>query len=125
MIDFYTLFFILILHFIGDFKLQTDEQAKKKSTSNRFLFYHVITYSLLFFIFMWILSRSFKFALLYFVITFITHFITDYITSRSVKKYYEKNDTHTMFFIIGLDQLIHYTTLILGWFITLKIYRFL
>lgn len=119
-IDFYTLFLILILHFIGDFILQSDKQSKLKSTDNKQLACHVLTYTITFFSFMWLVSRSFKFAFIFSVITFVLHFITDYFTSKVVKKLYDKDEIHDMFVVIGLDQLIHYITLIITWAFVLK-----
>ena len=43
------IFFIIIIHFIGDFVLQTDKQAKGKSKNWSDLLMHTLTYSITFF----------------------------------------------------------------------------
>lgn len=103
--------FILLIHFLGDFVLQTNEQAKKKSTDSEFLFYHVIMYS-----FIWLIASyvflGFRGAIAFTIITFICHFITDYITSRINKGFFEKGDMHNGFIGIGFDQVLHYIQLL-------------
>ncbi len=50
-------------------------------------------------------------------ITFATHWITDYFTSRWTSKLYAKGDIHNFFVVVGLDQFIHYTTLLGTYFL--------
>lgn len=112
----YTILFLLILinHFVADFLAQTDKQAKAKSSSNRALFMHVLTYSLIWFpSAMYLLDRSYILVPIFISITFCAHFITDYITSRLVKKQFDKQNFHNGFVFIGLDQMLHYLQL---WF---------
>jgi len=52
-------------------------------------------------------------SLLIFSITFLTHWFTDLFTSRWTSKLWEKKDVHNFFVVIGLDQLIHATTLLI------------
>lgn len=69
---------MLVAHFIGDFVLQTGNQALNKSKDNWALTRHVASYSLCF------LPWGFWFA----VVTFILHWATDYCTSRQSSKYW-------------------------------------
>lgn len=104
--------FILLIHFLADFGLQTHEQATKKSSSDEYLFYHVGIYSLIWFIganLFLDFEHSFYFA----VLTFIAHFITDAITSRISKPFFEKQDFHNGFVVVGFDQVLHYLQLYL------------
>jgi len=93
MISLTAVFLILIIHFIADFVLQTDKQAKGKSKNWSDLLSHIINYSLVWLIigtlYTWYLAY-FEYwnyiigiKLLIFVgITFICHTITDYFTSK-------------------------------------------
>ena len=95
---------LIWLHFITDFLCQTDQMALNKSTSNKWLGIHVLTYSSLFFLFF-----GWKFAL----INGIGHFITDWITFRATSYLWKKEERHWFFVVIGFDQAIHMTTLLL------------
>lgn len=108
MIDLYEISLLLIAHFIGDFLLQTDEQAKGKSSSNITLFQHILTYILPLTMIGFFIPISFAFLL----VNFVAHFCTDYVTSRMTKKLWSEGKVHWFFVVIGADQLIHALTLI-------------
>jgi hypothetical protein len=98
--------YILVLvwiHFVADFALQTDKMATGKSTSNRWLAIHVLIYALPFLFFGW------KFAL----VTGLFHWATDYVTSRGTTFLWKRGKRHWFFTLIGFDQAIHMTTLLL------------
>lgn len=105
--------FILIIHFYADFALQTHDQAINKSSSIKWLTYHILSYSLTFSVAFYILSEDILKCLIFFGITFICHWITDYVTSRIGKPFWEKKDFHNGFVVVGADQVLHYTQLIL------------
>lgn len=106
----FLLLYILLIHFLGDFALQTHEQATKKSTNIDALTKHVSVYS-----FIWFLATftifGFENVFYFTIITFITHWITDFITSRIGKSYWDKGDYHNGFVIVGVDQICHYIQL--------------
>ena len=104
MSDKLTLIAIIIVHLISDFILQTDEMAKGKSKSNKWLTIHVLVYTFPFFIFGW------KFAIL----NGAFHFVTDYLTSRLSSKMWSQNRVHDFFVVIGADQALHMIVLVLS-----------
>lgn len=95
--------FIVWLHFVADFILQTDKMALNKSSSMKWLSIHVVTYSLPFLWFGW------RYAL----INGFAHFVTDWITSRLSARAWKAEKRGLFFKIIGADQAIHLTVLIL------------
>ena len=118
---------LLVLHFVGDFVLQSNWMALNKSRRLDALFAHAITYSLMFL----------PYGLEFVAITFVTHFITDYHTSRLTSKLWflqmipnpfrlqmdyfiynkdgwiylakepDGSKRHWFFVVIGFDQLLH------------------
>lgn len=127
-------FYILVIHTIADFLLQTEEMAVNKSKSNGALLSHVMAYS-----FTWFLGSAPLFwsdcdisflgkcvdtpKIFAFVgITFVSHFITDYISSRISKNKFEKKEYYTgipnfgAFTVIQIDQLAHYAQLFLTYY---------
>lgn len=94
---------LIWIHFVADFVLQTDKMALNKSSSNKWLGIHCLVYATSFLIFGW------YFAL----VTFFLHLVTDYFTSRGTSWLWKHNERHWFFTLIGFDQAIHLTTLIL------------
>lgn len=104
--------FILLIHFLADFALQTPEQAEKKSTDSWALAAHVLVYSGVW----WIASAIYlgwDQGALFACITFSAHFLTDFVTSRLSKPFFSKKDYHNGFVVVGFDQMLHYIQLIL------------
>jgi len=112
MIEVKSVLFLIIVHFLADFALQTHNQATKKSSSNLYLTYHVGTYALTWFFAMWAYNGSWLMALNFSIITFMAHWVTDYTTSRISKKFFEAQDYHNGFVVVGFDQVLHYAQLL-------------
>lgn len=101
---------LLITHFLGDFVLQTDEMAKGKSSSMKWLALHIGTYSAV------ILITAVFFLPWWQAVAFAAfngglHMLTDYFTSRMSSKLWAQGRVHDFFVVIGADQLIHVLTL--------------
>lgn len=115
------LLLIFWTHFIADFLLQTDEMAINKSKSFKWLSIHAFVYGLPFYV-IFGLTHSFLFGVLYALVNAFLHWIVDAITSRITAKLWEAGERHWFFVVIGLDQAIHYTCLILTYFILLELF---
>ena len=135
MIDLNIVLGVLVLHFLGDFVLQSDAMSLGKSKQWSMLTLHVAIYSLCF------IGWGWSFV----AITFLLHFLTDAITSRITNKLWfieltpwpigkdgnrlpklkvngkywgflanlgTIGDRHYFFVVIGVDQLIHVVTLL-------------
>lgn len=112
---------ILMIHFVGDFVLQTQEQAMRKSSSFQYLLLHVFNYSLFTAVgwFMFLptvpvsngIHQNIQFFWV-FAITFVTHLTTDFFTSRWTKSLWERREVHDFFVAIGFDQFLHMAQLL-------------
>lgn len=107
------LILILLIHFLADFALQTDYQAKNKYKWDVELAQHAGTYSLCWVFGSYVILQDVGIAVVFGIITFVAHFITDGITSNISKKYFDKGDYHNGFVVIGADQVLHYIQLYL------------
>ena len=111
--------FILLVHWVADFLLQTRHMATRKSESNYYLSLHVTIYSfttivLWVFFFLIVGTHMSTFTIfLSFGVTFATHWLTDYVTSRQTSKFYKAENYKGFFDMVGFDQWIHALTLFL------------
>lgn len=110
--DISTIIYILIIHFLADFGLQTGDQAVNKYKSNLYLFYHVGMYSLVWLFAMYGYTGLLLPSILFAAITFVCHFATDYVTSKISHKFFEEKDFHNGFVTVGFDQVLHYCQLL-------------
>ena len=127
MISIFDVLIILFVHWVGDFVLQTDWEARNKSKNNVALTHHVLTYSTTVSIFVGFLLRfnglpsmdAMTLTFMFWVATVFCHWITDYFTSRINAKLLEQKNFHTFFICIGADQFLHFAQL-LGTFYLLR-----
>lgn len=127
MIDLKIVLAIILIHWLADFVFQTDKMAKGKSKNWNDLLNHTGTYSVIWLIPIillfpkdWTTSQYVLTSLSFGGITFIAHTITDYFTSRLNSKLWAKGDVHNFFISIGGDQVLHYTQLLLTYYILTK-----
>lgn len=113
--DIYIILSIILIHWIADFVLQTDKQAKGKSSNWKDLVSHTFYYSLFWMFCGVVLSGWFdlKISILFCLITFIAHTITDYFTSRLNSRLWKEGKVHNFFVSVGFDQVLHYIQLFL------------
>lgn len=126
MIDLKIVLAIILIHWLADFVFQTDKMAKGKSKNWNDLLSHTGTYSFIWFCFVpfYVLLNLDTYVewtgTLFVLITFIAHTVTDYFTSRLNSKLWAKGDVHNFFVSIGFDQVLHYTQLLLTYYILTK-----
>ncbi len=103
--DSFTLYLILLLaliHYMGDYILQTHMMAKSKSSSWKWLSAHVATYTAVL-----LITTGWP---LFALVNGVLHFLTDAITSRITTKLWAQQKWHWFFTWLGADQLIHGVT---------------
>lgn len=113
-------FFILFVHWIADFVLQTDKQAKGKSKNWSDLLDHTTMYSAAWIpsLVLWLYITDTELLTIlpigkFVLITLVAHTITDYFTSRINSRLWQQGQVHNFFVSIGFDQLLHYAQLFL------------
>ena len=95
---------LIIVHFVSDFLMQTDKMALNKSTSNKWLTYHIFVYSVLSF---------FLFGPLYAGVNAALHWVTDFISSRVMTKLWKAEKRKWFFAVLGADQAAHMLAMVL------------
>lgn len=113
---FYSFLWLLVVHFVADFMLQSDWMAQNKSKNWSALSIHILVYTMVLQVAcIPLLWASFPFDKLryYALINGVLHFATDAITSRINKRLWEAKEVHWFFVGVGADQLIHQFTLAL------------
>lgn len=116
----YTQFILLLLfiHWVTDFVLQSNEMALQKSENEWVLGKHCLVYSLP--LALPFLIFGLPKAFVAFVVFGMTHFAIDYVTARLNKKYWLNNKRHEFFVMVGFDQFLHFTVILL---LTLNFWR--
>lgn len=132
---FWVCLWMFIVHWVADFKMQTQSMSQNKSTSNYWLGVHVAVYTCVWglSLLLWALFNVSRFGpggidilefflrvLIFLVVTFISHFPTDYITSRMTSKAYKEEKYQKFFQIIGVDQILHYVQILMSFHYILR-----
>jgi hypothetical protein len=113
MIEFTGVAIILAHHFVGDFVLQTDDMAKRKSKSNAWLGRHVAVYTAtLMLAALMLFRRDFMtMGLAWIGANSVLHLAIDWCTSRMTTRLWSQGKTHDFFVVIGFDQMLHFLCL--------------
>lgn len=109
MIELQMVLMLVWFHFLGDFILQSDRVATGKSKSNLILLEHVSLYSLPFVMF----------GLYFAAVNLVLHFCVDWATSRLTSYLWAKEERHWFFVVIGADQALHMTCLLVTYLLIL------
>ena len=102
---------VIALHWIADFVLQSDWQAKNKSKNNLALLLHVTIYTVCLAVFGSVFFTNDSWIVYWILGNGAAHFVVDYVTSRINTYLWNKGRIHDFFVMVGFDQLIHYTCL--------------
>lgn len=120
----YSILLIIWAHFIADFILQNDKMAQNKSTSNIWLTNHILVYSAamlgIMAPFVYLIDPVASHVQLVWLAVWVAingalHWITDWCSSRATSYLWKKGDRHNFFSVIGADQAIHLSTMIITW----------
>ena len=105
--------YLLFVHFFADFICQSDNMALNKSSNNKFLTIHILTYSSVLLLGSLPLLVVFSFASIagFVAMNAVAHWITDYFTSRLAGKLFKQGKRHEFFVVIGFDQFLHVAAL--------------
>lgn len=107
---------LLFIHWVGDFVLQSDWMAKNKSKNILALSSHVFVYTTYLFITSLLLFNDYKAWVIFTLINGGLHFIIDFVTSIITSYYWSKGDTHNFFVMVGFDQYIHTSCLLISFY---------
>ena len=117
------LLWALISHWVADFIFQKDEDAKTKGKSLKHLTNHIKGYAIVFSLLIlaplhallsYTTTNYYLLILTFLAINIITHFGIDYATSKITSKFWAEGRVHEFFVIVGLDQLLHTTIIVLS-----------
>jgi hypothetical protein len=99
---------IIWCHFIGDFPLQCNWMAHNKWNKIVPLIFHSFFYGLPFILF---------FGWNFFIVTSLLHGAVDFFSSKITHVLWEKKKSGWFFRVIGFDQAIHYSLLLMTYII--------
>lgn len=108
---------LALAHLYGDFVVQTDWQAKHKARNPHALFQHTLTYGLVIALASVALDGPRPSWVLWVLVNFVAHTATDAVTSQGTRYFSRQDppDWHNFFVVVGVDQTIHYLTLVGTW----------
>ena len=107
------IYLLIFTHWIADFVCQTDDMAKNKSSSNKWLGKHILAYMGVLSVFAiaagWTIPG--KYWMTFVIVNGAAHFAIDFVTSRITSSLWKQQRVHDFFVVVGLDQALHMATL--------------
>lgn len=108
-----TLLLLATFHWVFDFVLQSNWMATNKSKNNAALSAHVGVYTIGMIVAGLVVFGFSPAAMAFGLLNGMIHFGVDFCTSRMTSHLWNKKDVHNFFVVIGFDQLLHLTTIVL------------
>lgn len=114
---------IFVMHVVAGFFMQSKRISVLKQDHTKYLFVHVLIYTLFFAVFSPILlGISILQGLVYSGINGLLHLIVDYFTNKFTAKYHDiESLRHKL--IKGLDYTLHVSCLILSFYLLFSVYK--
>lgn len=103
-----TLAIILLMHYVADFLLQSQNVRKNKHDSLEEMFTHIGIYSVVMMCTTWVLGLP----PIWWAINVLAHLAVDFMTAPASHSFFSTEDYWWGMNIVGLDQLIHIFILI-------------
>ena len=101
--DLASLLGLIWTHFVADFVFQNNYMSLNKSKNVKALALHCLVYGICF---IW-------FGLIFALLNMVSHFLVDFITSKITHHLWKENKVHAFFVVIGCDQAIHFSIMII------------
>ncbi len=112
------------LHYLFDFKVQTEWQANNKSHDNWALTSHVLTYTsglgVMSVILLYSQGKELSICAGWTVVNGVVHWCVDWCTSRITSSNWKRGRIRAVFLTVGADQLIHHMCLLWSFYIAVK-----
>lgn len=104
---------LLAVHYVADFMVQTDWQARNKSQRLDALGIHVLTYTVCFAAVSFLLFGWSTNVVKFILLNGGCHFVTDYFTARASSVFFRQQpmDFRHGMMVVGADQLVHQMTI--------------
>lgn len=110
---------ILFIHWVADFLCQNDWMALNKSKQWDALFTHTSVYTCAWIPFCLYYGNA-HFSWIFLLSTLVLHTTTDFFTSRINSRLWKAGKNHWFFVSIGFDQFLHFTQLLLTYYLLTK-----
>ena len=100
---------VLAIHWVADFVCQSRWMGCNKSKSLKILGYHTLLYTMI----LTAVTSMLCIPLWYGLVNGVLHGAIDYKSSKVTSKLWDLGEDHNFWVVIGLDQLVHVSLLVL------------